>query len=225
MIEEHASDLVLDEILVSRRARPAHLDGCARCQARLEALRAEREAFSRRARPAAFADAILARRPRVVTWRWGLPLAAAAALIFVLQPRGEERVKGAPANVELYVRSGDKTERHDPGRRYASGDALQPIYSASGTLFLTAVNLDANGARLLVNALSLPAGARRALDRSFVLDESAGDERLFFLFSERPLDDQAVLSAARQAVRDRPAAAIERLAVETAAQTSFLIRR
>src|SRR2546430_6256992 len=99
----HLSDLQIDESLM-RGLNPAHLDECERCRGRFDQLAKEREEFSRRARPAAFAEQVLARRRnRKWVW-WGALIPIAAMLALVLWPSGGERVKGEPVAVELFVK-------------------------------------------------------------------------------------------------------------------------
>src|SRR4051794_923857 len=179
-----------------RGARPAHLDECERCRLRFDRLRQEREAFAQRARPAAFAEAVFARkRPR--RWWWGLLVPAAALLALLMWPGGGERVKGEPAAAELFVKSGEGTARFDPERRYQAGDALQVVVSAARALQLTAV--DVEGEKTTVLAREAVAPGKHKLDRSFVLDAGAGDERMVLLFTDKPLDDAEAEKAARGA--------------------------
>jgi len=205
----HLSDLQIDESLI-RDARPAHVDECERCRLRFEELRRQREEFAQRARPAAFADAVLTRRPSRKWMWWSALLPALGLLAFVLWPASGERVKGDPAAVELFVKSGEATARFDPERRYQAGDALQVVYSAARALQLTAVNLD--GDKLTILAREPVAPGRHKLDRSFVLDAAEGDERIILLFSDKLLDDAEAEKAARGG---QP----------VAASSSFLIHR
>jgi hypothetical protein len=144
-----------------------------------------------------------------------MPWALAPALLVavVLWPRGGERYKGTVA-VELYVKSQGSTARFQPDRGYWPGDVLQLVYSAARPYHLTAVELEAGRASLLF-ASPVPAGARQKLDRSFVLDESRGDEQIILWFSEQPLDPARALKAAEAGVADLGAAA----------HASYLIKR
>jgi hypothetical protein len=210
----HLSDLQLDDGLM-RGKMPQHLDECARCRWRWEELQRDREAFGSRARPKAFADAVLARRRRRWIWWWALA-PALALLVLALWPAGGERTKGDAVAVELYVKSGKLTARFDPERRYQAGDVLQVVYSSAQRLHFTAVDVEGDKVSILARDQLLP-GRRAKLDRSFVLDAGGQDERVFLLFSERPLDDGEIMRAARDGR--------ERLALPVAAQASFLVRR
>jgi hypothetical protein len=206
----HLSDLQIDESLM-RGARPAHVDECERCRLRWDRLRKEREEFAQRARPEAFAAAVMERRPKRTVWWWGALVPAAALLALVLWPGGGgERVKGEPVAVELFVKSGEATARFDPERRYQAGDALQVVYSAARPLQLTAVDLD--GDKITILARDPVAPGRHKLERSFVLDAAHGDEQIVLLFSDKPLGDDDVPKAARGG---QP----------VAARSSFLIKR
>jgi hypothetical protein len=226
------SDLALDEWaagITTRAGTGVHLDGCAACARRLIERTEERHAFAARARPAAFADQILDRvgSPPRRWWLWlaGVPaMAALAALVIVLSPGPSERFKGPAATAELYVQSpsGPRIARHDPGRAYAPGDALQLLYTLSRPAHLLVLDVEEGGKTevLYRSDAVLAAGSRTRLDRSWVLDGGAPAERIFVLFSARPLEEATVRDAARGVdVRTR-----DRLALPVLAQASFLIR-
>ncbi len=119
---ECLSDLIFDEKLAGGEigvTQAAHLETCEHCRARLAELERDRDAFAKRARPAAFADAVLAKRPPRRRWAFWVALAPAAlgavavvAMWMRPRPLDGERVKGAPVAVELWVKSGEKTERY-----------------------------------------------------------------------------------------------------------------
>src|SRR5207249_12154403 len=78
-VMSHLSDLQIDQGLM-QGSMPAHAGECERCRRRWEELARDREAFRVRARPAAFADAVLGRR-RPRRWLWLLALAPALLLL------------------------------------------------------------------------------------------------------------------------------------------------
>jgi hypothetical protein len=230
---EHASDLALDEMLdgAGRPETAVHVTTCAACGARLDELRRDRDAFLERARPAVFADAVLARAKKRRWWPFAVALAplvlGAAAVVLVWSrphPIGEPdtRVKGELAASELYVQAGGKVEKFDPARAYHAGDALQLVYSVSQPRYLTVVDAEQGGRVELVYKGGAPLGpaARSRLDRSFVLDGSAPSERLYVLFTEAPPDESALLAEARKDPEHT-----ETLPVKAAGQQSYLIHR
>lgn len=236
------SDLVLDEKLAGvalASEQSSHLAGCTECAARLAALAEDREDFAARARPRAFADAVLARpggfppqiRPRgACPRRWLAPLAlapalaAAAALLVWARPHppAGERAKGAPVAVELYVRSGERTERFVEARPCRGGDTLQLVYTATAPRHLAVVDLEAGGKATLLYRSDgpLPRATRRRLDQSWVLEPGSAPERLYLVFTDGPPDEPALLDAARRADVERTV----ELDVRASAQASFRIR-
>ena len=202
----HLSDLQIDQHLY-RGETPAHLGECDRCRRRFDELARDREAFSARARPAAFADAVLSKkRPR--RWIWLLALAPALFLL-LMWPRDQERWKGSGVSLEMYVKADGKTARWEPERRYRRGDTLQLVYSAPKPMHLTAVDVDNGRASILAEA-DLPAGSRKRVERSFVLDEASGDEKIIVYLSDRPLEAAQALAGGE---------------VEGAQRSIFVIRR
>jgi hypothetical protein len=230
---ECLSDLVLDEKLAGGAvtvAQVAHLDGCENCRARLAELERDREAFQKRARPAAFADAVLAQRPPRRRWAIWVAIAPAAlgamavvAMWMRPRPLDGERVKGAPVAVELWVRSGDKTERYAEDHHYKGGDALQLIYSARAPSHLTVIDVEQGGKAALLYRSdgALPAANRRRIDQSWVLDAGTNPERLYLVFTDGAPDENSLLDAAKRADVARP----DPLAVPATAQATFLIAR
>ena len=230
-----ASDLALDEMLDGRGLPETaeHAVRCAACGARLDELRRDRDEFLARARPAAFAEAVLARANKRRWWPFALTLAplvlGVAAVVLVWSrphPPGQKiddtRAKGEVVASELYVQSGGKVEKFDPGRRYRAGDALQLVYSTSRPRWLTVIDAEQGGKAEVVYQGDgpLPAARRSRLDRSFVLDGAAPAERLYVVFTDGKPDPQAMLAAA-----GRDPARVEQLPVPAAAQQSYLITR
>lgn len=231
--EGHASDLALDEMLdgAGRPDTAVHVTTCAACGARLDELRRDRDAFLERARPAAFADAVMARAKKRRWWPFAvavapLVLGVAAVVLVWSRPRpiGEPdtRVKGELAASELYVRSGNKVERFDAARAYREGDALQLVYSVSPARYLTVIDAEQGGRVEVVYKGGAPLGpaTRARLDRSFVLDGSAAAERLYVVFTASPPDETALVGEAR-----KDPAHTEALSVPAVAQQSYFIRR
>jgi hypothetical protein len=186
------SALQLDRWLTEvNPALATHVDGCTRCAKRLAALRDERARFEASARPRAFADAVLARRPRRRRWWWFAPvLATACALLFWMRSREPEiTFKGGPQAL-LYVEHQGVVAPHDAGRRYQAGDRVQVVALTSQPAYVAVVDVEAGGKESVLYASDapLPAGRNR-LPLSFQLDAYPGDERLVVLFGTRLVDD------------------------------------
>jgi hypothetical protein len=127
----------------------------------------------------------------------------------MLWPRDQERWKGSSVSLEMYVKTDGKTARFEPERRYRRGDTLQLVYSAPRSMHLVAVDVD-NGRASIVAEADLPAGSRKIVDRSFVLDEASGDEKIIIYLSERPLEASQALSGGELAGAQRSIFVIRR---------------
>jgi hypothetical protein len=195
------SQLRLDEWIAGRRSPElaAHVGGCARCTDRIAVLETDRAAFTLRARPAAFADAVLARR-RPLPWqrRWiswlTLAVATACALLLWLRPRGTpggsgddayEGYKGPPVSASLYVKQDGKVAPYDRSRVVRAGDLLQVIVTANQPTHVAVVDLEDGGKQSVLFTTDQPLRAgRTALPRSFELDSWTGGETIVILFGD-----------------------------------------
>lgn len=195
-----------------------HVDGCARCAAILAALAAEAEAFHARSFDD-FSRAVEARLPRIraeatppprrsPVFARAIPLAlAAAVLALVFVPRlfalpGEKgvRVKGG-ATAEWIIGGAGPTRGAVDGERLGPGERVRLKVRPGERTHLLALSIDGAGE---VTALydeagrSLPVepGTTTLLPDSIAF-EGAGPERLYVLFSSRPLAVAAAAAAAR----------------------------
>ena len=198
-----------------------HLDGCARCAAALAGLEAARDATRlpplRAVAPdAPAAPAVrLTRRRRVVATLLG-GLAAAAGLLVALRggPEAgpeEVRLKGRQAALAfgVYVLHDGAVRRAGPGEVLAPGDALRFAVQAPGPGYLAVLSLDPAGKA----SVYYPAGGRAepvapaalggevALPLATRLDATVGEERLYALFCERPVELEPVRAALEGAGR------------------------
>lgn len=236
----HLSRAALHRVLGAEAdaAARAHAEGCPHCRARLDALDAERRAFLSAHPPAAFAAALEARRRAARPW-WrrvwlpgaGLALAAAAAAVLLLArptvepPPPTTRVKAA-VGLSFHVRAGDTVRDGQPGAVLHPGDAIQLRYSTPAHRHLVVVSLDGRGAVTPFyddagRSLAIEPGAARLLEGSVVLDDALGTERVVGCFSPTPLDTDAVVTAARAALRvaGGDPRAVERLPLDCAQAT------
>ena len=133
------------------------------------------------------------------------PLVAAAALAMLLwwprEPAGiavdagaDLRSKGADEQVRVYARRAGQVLRLAPGAQVQPGDALRLVVEPRGARYLLVLSVDGALASSVYHPLggtasaALPSGmAEVELEGSLVLDETLGPERLWLLFSERPL--------------------------------------
>ncbi|MES1207030.1 MAG: zf-HC2 domain-containing protein, partial [Pseudomonadota bacterium] len=199
-----------------------HLAGCARCRSSADALDATHRQFvevwvkTRGALRERAGSRPSERRP----WspaRWSLfavaPALAAVLILVVVRPRhhgGGElasepvlRSKGE-AGLLVVARRGERVFPAD-GEPLRAGDRIRFVLEGVEYPFVMIASVDGNGrANLYVpyeGAESSPvpaheAGAEEvALEGSIVLDRSPGPERLFALFSQRPLPAAPVRAA------------------------------
>lgn len=196
-----------------------HADGCARCGAVLAGLAAEDAAFHARSfddfsrevearLPRVRAETAVPPRRRSPVFARAIPLALAASVAAVVflprlfdapAERGV-RAKGGAAVEWLIGGAGPVREAVD-GERLAPGERvrLQVHPGASGHLLALAVDAAGEVTPLYErDGRSLPVtpGATAVLPDSIAF-EGAGPERLYVLFSERPLAVEAAVGAAR----------------------------
>jgi hypothetical protein len=218
------SDLALDRLrigeLAPTSAAAAHVDACARCAARLAALRAaDAHAFAddglvarlaSDARSRARAQAREGtRRLRVAMPLWSGLLAAAAVLLVWVHGRPPVapalRSKGRSA-LDLVVRRADgHVEPVVAGTLLHADESLRFIVSTDEAGYLAIVGADARQAvtaYLPATGLARPiaAGPRQVIDGSVVLDDAPGAERMIAVVCARPLPVDAVTAAARKAL-------------------------
>ncbi len=225
---KHPSSLVIDALaaghLVGEGAEQAraHIAGCARCRGDLEAAEAA---------CAHFTHEVLLRtvgtlQVRPAWWRrmWPalvLPALAAAGLLLwlVRRPdvRGPDRdvqIKGA-ITFQVFAKRGERVFALHDGTTLAPGDRIR--FVAGGARYLLIASVDGGG----TPTVYYPYGGTRSaaiasepseLPGSIVLDAAPGPERVFALFSARPLE-AAEVTRALAALGARGAAAIRATAV------------
>lgn len=192
----------------------AHVARCARCR---EAAASLAEARDRTVLPplrAARSAAIPRRAPRWLppslprSLRWSalaVGLAAAAALV-IRAPRirpdlhfglGDARLKGSSPALGMYVQHGDVVRRAGPGERVAPGDAVRFAVTLREPAYVAVLTLDPVGKASVyypAGALAEPVnpGADVALPLATRLDQTVGEERVFGLFCDRPVELEPV---------------------------------
>jgi hypothetical protein len=208
-----------------------HLTDCAQCREALEELEANRAAFqpnrqrnlqqvlgrldqqapAKQTRPRGWWS-----RGRLVGLSAALGTAAAAVVVLVVtrtdpSPAG---YKGA-LGVQIVARRGGEQFFVEPGGAVQAGDALRFVVTTGRAGHLTVFSIDGRGTLSAFyprgpgpTPLRLDRPGRHALAGSIVLDDAPGPERLYFVFSERIYDREAIQRrVARQPARGRVTAA------------------
>jgi hypothetical protein len=144
----------------------------------------------------------------------------------------EYGVKGTPV-LQVFAHRGERTWQVQEGEVLAAGDQVRFRVGSGGLPYVLLVSVDGTGQ---VNAYhpfgaaqsaSIPRQELVELPGSVVLDPAPGPERLFVLFSRKPLSFAAVKPALHelaaggaQAIRTRT-----RIPIAVAAQDSFLFEK
>jgi hypothetical protein len=115
----------------------------------------------------------------------------------MLQTEDGDRVKGLPPRVVVYRKTGARIEPLAQQSVVHAGDLLQPGYVAAGHRFGALVSLDGRGGVTVHEAQVQPDGERLA-KQAYELDDAPDFERFVLVVSDRPLQVQAVLEAARR---------------------------
>jgi hypothetical protein len=141
-------------------------------------------------------------------------------------------VKGAP-NVRVFARRGDRVFAVG-GEALAPGDAVRLLFDPPGRPFVLVVSTDGAGKANVYfpyrgqASASVDPRAVLEIPGSLVLDDTAGPERVFALFSDRPLmvsevetGLHAIGARGWDAIRDTSTLPLP----QGVAQTSFLLER
>ncbi len=208
------SSLELDRWMLGELSLPdaervrAHVESCERCAPVVAAMRAQREEAlpPLRMNPplklvssAPEEPRVLASRTRGPRW-WpriaaaGAGMAAAALALIALQPPPAERTKGAGGfSIAMYVQHGEEVRRAGPDERVQGGDAIRFSVTSAASGYTAILSLDATGAASVyfpqeARAAALGAGADVALPISTRLDATVGEEKIFGLFCNSPIE-------------------------------------
>jgi len=216
------SDLALEKLLLepAGAALAPHLDGCARCQARLTEMRRQGEDFQRFVFPATVAaiEEAAARRPAWDLTRWLAPLpalAAAAAVVLLVgpgqpDPRYEGVKGGNSMGLAVFLQDGGVPHPARDGETVPASASVRFKVRPARPCRLWVLSVDAAGqvSRIfpaegeggveVVRTTELPGGA--------VLDGQAGPERFLALCAPGPVPYARVEGAVRAAVTSGPEA-------------------
>jgi len=217
-----------------------HLGACAHCGAMVTAMRG----VSWRADPAVLREhlegepifARLARwfaRPAVLVPAAGLVLVLAAAPLVVRQmiDAGAVREKGG-IGLRVFVKTADGSRPAMQGERLRAGDAIKFAVSPGGQRYVMVVNVEETGKVTRYyprDEQSAPTDPHReaVLPTSITLDDYHGVERVYAVFSDKPLAFGDVAAAVRKAAG--PSGRFDPRAVDALPlpfpQASFLISK
>jgi hypothetical protein len=235
--EGHPTDLELERALLGESvAAASHLSGCEQCAPRVAWMKELGQHFDAHVYPrlrARLVDRATTPPPR----RWWpfavlVPIAA-AALLFVLVPRGPSPdyigLKGGNlGTLEVYLGDGRA------GRRLMSGDVVHPqdglrffVIAPQHDAFVFTVDATGRVSALYPEQGGAPVRAEGLLPGGAVLDETTGPERVFAVFPTRPMTFDEVRAAAAQAFAhpsEQAVREVERLPLD-APQQSLLLEK
>lgn len=205
------SEFALDDVVIhGAGAATTHVTGCTRCQRRVAAREAAKEAF-RSIGPAVWPAVLEGRRARARRfWQRPFlmaPLALAGAMAFVLMTRTSppspySGAKGA-LSLSIVARRGDEVFALDAARRAQAGDALRFLPAAPSPFrFVAIVSVDGRDEVTFFypssgqdRSVPLPP-AGQALPGSIVLDDAPGPERLLVALTDQPIVASELRAAA-----------------------------
>lgn len=235
--EGHPTDLELERALMGERVpAAAHLSGCEQCAPRVAWMKELGLEFDAHVYPRLKARVVdQAVTPPRRWWPYVAALvpAAAAALLFVLVPRGPGRdyvgVKGGnTGTLEVYLGDGST------GRRLQPGDVVHPhdglrffVIAPAHDAFVFTVDATGRVSALYPEQGGAPVHADGLLPGGAVLDDVTGPERVFAVFPTRPMMFDDVQAAAAQAFAHPSAQTVrevERLPLD-APQQSLLLEK
>ncbi len=212
---QHPSSLRLDALaldgvsVAERRELEAHLVSCARCQADSASAASLRKEFDETVYRQALRGVRSRMAPRRPWWRALVPasaalvVAVAAVLLVVRQPQSvvepAYRVKGGPS-LRVFGRRQEKIFAVSDGDRLHAGDQVRFTVANPAAGYLMIASVDGRGHGSIYfpfdgQASALVSGLGGELPGSVILDDAAGPERLFALWSPEPLTATTVLSS------------------------------
>jgi len=178
-------------------AAEAHASGCPLCRAEVEDAARAREQFLTQVFPRTQA-AVVRRAGRRAPWRRLLPplgLAAAvggaAAVLLIALPHREPVVQTKGTGMlSVFALRGERTFTVEDGARLHPGDRIRFAVQGTGAAFVLVASVDGRGQVSVYQpntALGPDAAVATALPDSIRLDDALGLERIFAVFSGRPV--------------------------------------
>jgi hypothetical protein len=246
---EHLSSFTLERLRLadldqrSADAARSHLAGCDRCRGIDEALGRDHREFQHDIKPR-MAPALRTRLSRVGVRRrrreWTLAASAGLSLLvvgalalFLKRPELSDVVAKGGGQLTMFARRGQDVRRVRDGDPLRPGDAVRFRINPGEASYVLIASLDAAGKSTIYvpagGALSVAvkSGAWWEAPGSVVLDGTTGPERIYALFSERPLPAARVDQALAEVARGGAAAirSTARLPLDAVDQASLLIEK
>lgn len=216
---DHLSALTLDTLaagLPVDATHSAHLASCPACQARLDAVKAERAQVMKL--PAFEAvRGQLAPAPRELP-RWLVPVIAFAAVVLAIVGsqflEGDKTILKGGASVELL------RDARTPVTEARVGDRLTLAVGADGKGAVVAYSLTAAGKlELLLPSTEVGTGTRVPVGNAF--EVTAGSIAVFACFGQHPMDNSAVFDSIFQSMLRSSKAPLETAAPADCAKTKL----
>ena len=216
--EEHPSQLALDKLRLQEPGTDvirAHVDGCAACQARLQAGDAKDVAYQASLFVGKEAHAVAKRAkawPLPLRAAVGLAVAAGVALVMVpmlREPLQKEGVKGNSPGLTVYRHRQGRVEKVQDGEVLNAGDALRFEVSLPNDASVVVLGVDGAGAVTpyspLAGASPMRGAGRHLLPEAMQLDAVAGKERVLAFVCDKPLSvEQAKVALAQGGEKGPP---------------------
>jgi hypothetical protein len=228
MSENHPSEILIARSVAGKgsdeelRQLEEHARLCGRCRAEVDAARTARLHFDTQVFPRTLERIEERSMKRPQPWlralSFGTVLAAAALVALFVRPVGRPRAgqdepgetaKGTGA-LRLYARRAERVFPVEPGTILLPGDQVRFAVQSGSARFALIASIDGRGEASIYcpsSEIAKDAGLGWAfLGDSIVLDDSEGPERIFAVFSDERLDDEAVLPALRAEAKEGPGA-------------------
>jgi hypothetical protein len=219
MSQNHPSEILIARLVVGKgtdeelRQLEEHVRSCETCHAELESARAARAQFEGQVLPRTLARVAERVSPHPRRWlralSFGTALAAAAVVAILVRPVGRsqpldnepaETAKGAGA-LKLYARRAGRVFAVEQGAVLLPGDQLRFAVQSGGARYALIASLDGRGSASIYcpsSEVGRDAGPGwNFIGDSIVLDDATGPERIFAVFSDERLEDEAVLRVLR----------------------------
>lgn len=186
---------------IAERAALKHLTDCGQCRVRLQAIQDANRRYLDQFPPSAFIRAVSSRNRARRSWwpvGFGAAVAMAAGIAIWMRPPDEVvRLKGGVL-FNVHVRRGDRTWHVNEGEKLIPGDRLAFSYATGGkSRYVTVVGVDGRQTQIYYRSSAPIVAAQPAqLSVGVVLDSQLGEERIYALFSTKPLDEAAIREAA-----------------------------